>query len=346
MSHNIVVVDGVSQNAKDRRSRLELFGRAPGVEVMQASAIAYTQCPEYRRTCALVRLPGGGNYVVDFFRVTGGKLHQYCLNCNGKFLGLGQTQVAPIADKISEWLANLRATEPPEAWDATWEFGGVKMRLIMAGPLQRLVVADAPGWRSYKGDQLHAPPITQILAERKGERNLRSVYSSVMCPYRGEESPVKAIRRLVPEPASDTAAALAVELDDHTDIVISSLDDEPRSYGPVRMSGRFGMVSLDKAGKLLRAYLLDGTELSCGGRDLKLKTARIVRRVLKVEGRKLELDEPLPGDSAVAGSYLLTGETGFEIESVEGKVLTVRDYPFEGGKEIVMPNQAWISANK
>jgi hypothetical protein len=302
-----------------------------------------------------VRLPGGGNYVVDFFRVTGGKLHQYSLNCNGKFLGLGETQVAPIKEEISQWLANLRATEqPPEAWDATWEFEGVKMRLMMAGPLQRLVVADAPGWRSYKGDQLHAPPITQILAERKGEANLRSVYTAVMCPYRSEKAPIRFIRRLTPEPRSEEAVALAVELDDHTDIIISSLDDEPRTYGPVRMSGRFGMVSLDKAGKLLRAYLLDGTELSCGERGLKLNSSRIVRRIVKTEGRKIELDEPLPADSVVAGLppfssagvCLLTGETGFEIESVEGKVLTVRDYPFEGGEEIVIPNQAWISANK
>ena len=190
---------------------------------------------------------------------------------------------------------------------------------------------------------MHAPPITEILAERKGETNLRSVYSSVMCPYRGEKPPVKAIRRLIPEPASDSAAALAVELEDHTDVVISSLDDEPRTYGPVRMSGRFGMVSLDKAGKLLCAYLLDGTELSCGDRGLRLKAPRIVRRVVKTEGRKIELDEPLPADSAVAGAYLLTGETGFEIESVEGKLLTVRDYPFEGGKEIVIPNQVAVS---
>ena len=42
----------------------------------------------------------------------------------------------------------------------------------MLGQIDRLLVADAPGWRSYKGDQLHATPITQILAERSGKKGI------------------------------------------------------------------------------------------------------------------------------------------------------------------------------
>ena len=120
----MVTVDGKSQNAKQRRSRLELFGTSPGVEVIQASADAYAECSEYRRTCALVRLPEGGNYVVDLFRVQGGRLHQYGLNCNGRFLGLDGVEPVPIDEQI-RWLANLRAVQkPPEVWNAAWEQPG------------------------------------------------------------------------------------------------------------------------------------------------------------------------------------------------------------------------------
>lgn len=342
LAHNIVTVDGTNQVRAGRRSTLELFGVAPGVEVIQASANAYEQCSEYRRTCALVRLPEGGNYVADIFRVTGGKLHQYAFQSNGDFRGLEGVETTPVEGKIS-WLGNLRvAGDPPEAWRATWEEGGVKMRLLMTGPLQRLVVADAPGWRTYRGDQLHAPPITQLVAERAAGDDLRSAFCAVMSPFQGDESPVRAVRRVTAQPPSEDAVALAVELDGRTDYIISALDDEPREYGPLRVAGRFAYASVAADGTLLRAYLLDGTELSCGDHSLRLETPRTTRVVVGVDGSTVELDAPLPPEASVMHAYLLTGGTGFEIEAAQGATLTVRDYPFVGGEEIVIPHAAWL----
>jgi hypothetical protein len=354
LAHNLVTVDGRSQNAKQRRSRLELFGMSPSVEVIQASADAYAECSEYRRTCALVRLPEGGNYVVDLFRVQGGMLHQYGLNCDGRFLGLEGVDPTPIDEEI-RWLANLRAArKPPEAWNATWEqpLGrestqpdsrravkgvGTRLRLWMLGPSDRLLVADAPGWRSCKGDQLNAPPITQILAERRAPKNLRSVYAAVMSPFQAEASPIRTVRRVPAEPETDRAVAVAVQRDGAIDYVLSCLDDQPHRFGPIRMTGRFGMVTLDGSGQLVRAYLLEGTELSAGGRKLTAPAARFTRKITKVAERQIELDEPLAADVAQPGRYFLTGDTGFEIEQVAGRRLTVRSYPFEGGQELVIP---------
>jgi hypothetical protein len=340
LAHNLVTVDGKSQNAKQRHSRLELFGTSPGVEVIQASADAYTGCSEYRRTCALIRLPEGGNFVVDLFRVQGGRLHQYGLNCNGQFLGLDGMEPGPIDEQI-RWLANLRAVQkPPQVWSAAWDCAGTRLRLWMLGPLDRLLVADAPGWRSYKGDQLNAPPITQILAERKAPQNLRSAYAAVMSPFQGDASPIRSVRLVPAEPQTDQAAAVAVERDGATDYVLSCLDDQPHSFGPIRMTGRFGMATLDGSGHLVRAYLLEGTELTAGGRKLTAPTARLTRKITKVDDRQIELDEPLPPEAAQPGRYFLTGGTGFEIEQVEGRRLTVRSYPVEGGKELALPTEA------
>jgi len=340
LAHNLVTVDGKSQNAKQRRSRLELFGTLPGVEVIQASADAYAECSEYRRTCALVRLPQGDNYVVDLFRVRGGRLHQYGLNCNGRFLGLDGLEPAPIDEQI-RWLANLRAVQkPPEVCSAAWDCAGTRLRLWMLGPLDRLLVADAPGWRSYKGDQLNAPPITQIFAERKATQDLRSLYAAVMSPFQGEASPIRTVQLVPAEPQTDHAVAVAIERDGATDYVLSCLDDQPHNFGPLRMTGRFGMATLDASGRLLRAYLLEGTELSAGGRSLTAPTARLTRKITKVDGRQIELDEPLPPDVARPGRYFLTGETGFEIERTEGNRLTIRSYPFVGGAELMLPTEA------
>ena len=72
-SHNLVAVDGITQNSKKRTSKLELFGASPGIEVVSVSAKAYEQCDLYERTTALVKISGEQTFAVDFFRVGGGK---------------------------------------------------------------------------------------------------------------------------------------------------------------------------------------------------------------------------------------------------------------------------------
>mgnify|MGYP001007362154 CR=1 FL=1 len=337
LAHNLVTVDGKSQNARQRRSRLELFGISPGVEVIQASADAYAECSEYRRTCALVRLPQGGNYVVDLFRVRGGRMHQYGLNGNGRFVGLEGLEPKPIDEEI-RWLANLRAVpKPPQVCSAVWDCDGTRLQAWLLGPLDRLVVADAPGWRSFRGDQLNAPPITQILAERQGTQDLQSLYAAVLSPFQGDASPIRAVRLVPAEPQTDQAVAVAVERDGGTDYVLSSLDDQPHRFGPLRLTGRFGLATLDSSGQLVRGYLLEGVELSAGSRKLTAPAARLTRKITKVDERQIELDSPLPAEATRPGRYLLSGETGFEIEQVEGNRLTLRSYPFVGGQELMLP---------
>ena len=99
------------------------------------------------------------------------------------FQGLAGVETAPVEGKQS-YLTNLRAAEPPpETWSATWDGEGTRMTLFMAGALDRLVQTDAPGWRTYKGDQLNAPPITELLAERSAEERLTSTFAAVMAPH-------------------------------------------------------------------------------------------------------------------------------------------------------------------
>ncbi len=344
-SHNLVTVDGANQISGDRHSTLELISVAPAIEVVQASANAYEQCSQYRRTCALVALPGDNSYAVDIFRVTGGELHQYCLNSNGAEFELAGVELEPEDGKIS-WLENLRVARPAGTWQATWHNEGVSIDLWMpAGPdgpqaLDRLIVADAPGWRTYKGDQLHAPPITQVLAERAGE-GLDSSFVAVMAPWEGEASPILSVRRVAPEPDDGTAVAVVVEMAGRTDWIISALDDEPRSYGPVQMAGRFGFVSLNADGGVRAMHLVDGTGLRVNGDGLALDEPRIVRAVSDVGGRTITLAEPLPEGLDLAGAWLLAGGTGYEIESASGTTITVREYPVQPCEQVVIPMSAW-----
>lgn len=343
-SHNLVTVDAQNQISRDRHSTLELFAAAAGVEVVQASANAYEQCSQYRRTCALVQLPGDESYAVDIFRVTGGDLHQWCLNSNGDRFGLHGLELTPQDGKIS-WMENLRVARPADTWHATWHHGGVKLDAWMPTPIDRLIVADAPGWRTYKGYDLNAPPITQVLAERAGE-GLDSTFTAVLAPWEGESSPIGSVREVHPEGEESGAVAVVVEREGRTDWIISALDDQPRTYGPVEMAGRFGFVSFAADGAVRAMYLLEGTRLNAGDEGIELPQARIECAVASVDGRTVELAEPLPADLDLAGAYLMDGSTGWEIESAQGRTITVRDYPVQACQRVTVSMSAWRGAHQ
>ena len=324
LSHNIVTVDGRSQEGRPEPAALELFGTGAGVEVVQASARQYEQCGRYQRTCALVQVPGGGTYAVDFFRVDGGRLHQYGFHCNGGLAGLRGVDLEPVDEEI-EWLGNLRAGRPRQPFTATWQEQEVRMDLTLLNPVDRLLLADAPGWRSDTGDQLHAPPVQQILAERRGAADLSSRYAAVIAPY-VEESPVRGARLLLDDPATG-ALGIAVERQGCTDYILSAPEGGAHDLGPVSIEGRFGFASVDDAGNPRRAFLLCGTTLQCGGRGLRLDQAQVPLEVASAEGRTFHLAEAVPEPEALPGTWLLAADTGYEVESATERSITVRDYP-------------------
>ncbi len=333
LSHNIVTVDGMSQNGENCHSTLELFGRGPGVEVVQASANAYEQCDRYQRTCALVEIPGGQSYAVDFFRVRGGALHRYGFHCNGEMIGIAGADPESVEEEI-EWLSNFRAAAPEDAFTATWAHEGVRMDLTLLNPIDRLLVVDAPGWRHDVGSDLHAPPVQQVLAERTDGD---SRYAAVMAPYTGEASPIRSARLVLD---SADAMAVAVEREGCTDYILSCPEGTTCECGPVTMTGRFGFVSVDAEEKALRSYLLDGTELRCGEERLALSEGQTPLKVASVEGRIYHLAEDAPVDRGLVGTYLLADETGYEIESATARSITVRDYPAVACDEVRLLNSS------
>ena len=340
LSHNIVTVDGISQDAEGRGSSLELLGLGPGVQAVQASARAYAGCSQYQRTCVLVELPDGGTYAVDFFRVRGGRLHQYGFHCNGSLLKIEGADPEPVDEEI-EWLSNVRAAACGGPFTATWEHRGVRMDLRMLSPVDRLVLVDAPGWRHDVGSDLKAPPVQQILAERRWEAELASRYAAVMSPYPGERSPVLSAQLVLDDPVSG-AMAIAVERDGGTDMILSSPEGQVCEAGPVSMQGRLGFVSVKPDGKVERAYLLDGTSLICGETSLALPSGQTVLKVASTQDRTFHLAEDLPTDREWIGSTVLADDTGWEIESTTARSITVRDYPAVACDEVRILNSSGV----
>ncbi len=368
LSHNLVVVDEQNQATAPRGSNLELFGLAPGVEMVQASGFgAYEQCDEYRRTCAQIQTPDGGHYVVDFFRVEGGETHQYTFHCNGSLVGMEPAQPAPEPVELSEawsyWVENSRAVTPNDSHTFTWEHEDVRLDLMLLGgteAAQRMVIMDAPGWRTNSDARRGVEPIQQILAEnRAGEdgADLASRFAAVMVPYVGEASPVVSARLIESDPESG-AMAVEVRLPGRTDYVISAKDQEQRRYGPVTVAGEFAFVSVDDEGGVTAAYLLAGTKLQYEEMSLSLSNPVTFARVASVSGRTFHLAEPLPAELAESGWFVLADgpqpmtegsprpRTGFEIEAMTTDSITVRDYPVLESDEVTILHAAWLQSNE
>ena len=349
LSHNLVIVDEKEQNNTACGSNLELFGTAPGIEVVQASGVnVYPQCQEYRRTCAMVITPQGQTYSVDFFRTKGGRIHQYNFHCNGSPMGRKPTTPSPqavdLGDAWNIWLENPQAIAPQGPTIFTWQFRDVNLDLMLLNVPDRIVLADAPGWRVGTPEELEKPLIRQIFAENRaedGNNTLASQYAAVIAPYKTESSPLLGARLLADDP---NAGVLAVEvkLSDRTDYIISAKDQKERQFGPVTAAGQFAFVSVDDQG--VQGYLLNGTVLTCGDLKISLTEASTTLKVHSVADRVYHLAEPLQNPQAVVGSYLLAGEspqTGFEIASATENAIIVRDYPAIACDEVRILNSAW-----
>ena len=350
LSHNLVVVDEEDQAVRECGANLELFGIAPGIEVVQAAGVnVYPQCEDYRRTCALLKTPDGQTCVVDFFRVKGGRTHQYGFHCNGSPVGVKPSQPQPQPEDMAEawntWLSNPQAVTPETPYTFTWQCHDITLDLMLLNIPDRIVIADAPGWRIGTPEELQKPPVRQILAEnRAGDSDaiLTSQYVTVIVPYRGADSPVVSAQLL---DLDSGVLAVKLKFPGRTDYIISSRDQQERQIGPVTVSGQFAFVSVDDQGRAVQAYLLNGVRLSCGDLQIVLPEPSATLKVRSVADRTFYLAEPLTTPPPARGSYLLAGgapQTGFEIESATPDAITVRDYPAIPCDKVTLLNSRWM----
>jgi hypothetical protein len=364
LSHNLVVVDEADQARSQCGSNLELFGLAPGVEVVQARAPAvYPQCDDYRRTCAMVQTPDGGHYVVDLFRVTGGKSHHYTFHSNGTLADLKPAEPEPqpvdLSDAWSLWVKRPRAVAPQTPYTFTWRHNEVNLDLVMlntSDTVGRIVVTDAPGWRNHTEAARGRPPVQQILVENRARDDaatLATQYAAVIVSYQSDASPVIAARLLAND-AKTGVIAVEVQLAGRTDYIVSTMDQERRRYGPVTVAGRFALATVDGEGRGVQGYLLAGGELVCGELKISLPEANTTLKVRSVSERTFHLAERLPPGAVDVGAYLLASGpmpmsekasrpgTGFEIESFTADTITVCDYPVVECDEVEVLHSGWL----
>jgi hypothetical protein len=240
-------------------------------------------------------------------------------------------------DRQHRWLTDMQAAVPKPPFGATWEYKDTGFEIIMLNPVDNFVSTFAPGWRSHRGDQLNAPPIRQIIAENQDDEKESSFFVSLLVPQPGGKSPVISTQLLAYD-KEKSVAAIKVELENRTDYIISTKDDIPRTFGPVTVAGRFGFVSLNKSGNLIGGYLIGGKTLKCGSKSINLPSDFAEIQVASAEGQEYTLAAN-PPSQLKPGMHILAGELGFEVESIKGKVLKLKDYLAQETKSIRIPMQ-------
>lgn len=158
-AHNTVTVDMTSQKQGEALTGPEtpevaLFFAAPFIKFAEVHADRlYPQTQVFRRAIAVIE-----DIVVDVFRVTGGKTHDWIVNHAGPAPVLS-IATRPASFEPAQWLANgtkhvLRA-EPDADWSAQWTVEAVTSRLTMLGATGAQVYA----LETYPSDNAVVTPV-------------------------------------------------------------------------------------------------------------------------------------------------------------------------------------------
>ena len=303
VAHNLVVVDEKSQMGPGTGGSLHLLADLPGAgatQVMEASSEASYGAlgvALYRRTVALI-----DGFLVDIFRVRGGKQHDYLFHGEGNRLSvsgvpLGPEEKGSLAGADVEW-GNLQindgdiaghpnkpAWNPPPGngygfltrvrraesalnapFRAEWEIDGrTRLRLTVApeSPEDAVLTAEAPGIVPAQ------PKAAYLVVRRRGE-NLASAYAAVAEPYAAPDGPaVTGVERLAVE--GDDAGEIApvalriVRADGSRHLIYSSGDARARTASGERLAGRFVHARRDADGTLLSLEMVGGGTYAAEG---------------------------------------------------------------------------------
>lgn len=243
VSHNTVMVDRQRQ-ASAAGGRMQLFCESPLVKLVDVAREAvYPQTTLYRRSCALVDISPQDGYLVDIFRVKGGREHHYSFHsAEGGVDAEGLTLAAQAKGTLAgpdvpfgqydpdrdgrkyqgpgfQFLRNVRRdTAPPPRWSVTWRVKDtwnvlgrgkraatdIRLRLTMLGPHNEVILAT--GQPPRLGKPNNPETLEYLLVNDRGD-DLATAFVAVIEPFQRESS-LAGIRRLDVAPAADDVAGM------------------------------------------------------------------------------------------------------------------------------------------
>ncbi len=368
-SHNLVVVDDSEQLKRKgndrRRPNLHLMATSPKVSVVEASSRVYSQCDQYRRTVALVKGPGAETFAVDIFRVRGGKKHAYRVFSelaasdapDGKlrFERVDMPPESPLpkvggSTKPEDifGLRDLRSCgDPLPAWQAIWSQPDRSYRLWLLSQVDRVDASNGPG--QEHGKQM-GRRVRYVDAVRTGD-GLNSVFVAIHEPSgpAGKWAIHSARRIEVAPEAGSEAVAVKVESVWGDYLILSNFAGQAEIDG-TRFEGDFGVLCLTpKDQKWLfavgaqtleqDAFGFSGTSARWSG-EVSGSTDTVISTATEKPHDWPSLPDSCQNHVLVHdGAY----NTGFPIEEVGTKSITLRRFPLPGVTSFQLPAVRYLS---
>ncbi len=248
VAHNTVVIDEQDQRTRDRGGEVRFFRSSPHVKVMEAASQAYAGVALYRRTSALIDHGAGHSYVVDFFRVQGGRRQDFVYHAADASCDLIGATAQASAAKLYDF-KRVRTLTSAGTWRARWRAGPdlTAVAWNVGQPGEQAFVADGWGQRDWKNSDLGA---TLPYLVRRTEGAGPKLFVSLFEGYAGAEPFVRGV-------ALRADGVLVIETARSTDYVLSPLEPDTLTVattaGAQEFTGRFAVASL-RDGKLAWAF--------------------------------------------------------------------------------------------
>ena len=291
-SHNTVVVDGCDQTREPVAGRTTLWADGAAFKAVRATGRELTRGKQYERTAALVRISPEDAYVLDVFRVVGGKDHAKFTHSNFGTITTHGLDLRPVDEYgHGTQMRNFRCDPSPAAgWSVDWK---IEDRYGLIEPdadihfrytdLTRDAQAfTAEPWLNVGGTRsIEDAWIPCILVRRRSdEAPLASTFVSVMEPY-AHKSSISAVRRLTlttPDGCAlpDSGVAVRIELAaGETDLIIARDVEDPLGRNPqvpevfekesgVQTDAELCLVRFREDGSVTRVALCRGRSFRVG----------------------------------------------------------------------------------
>ena len=261
--------------------------RASGPQLVQTTALQ-----QYERSLLLVDLSADDGYVLDIFRVSGGRDHAKFLH---GYFGTATTtglDLKPMADFGHDALMrNFRGGTPQPGWQVDLQAedryhylpAGADVHLRYTDLTRDAQAAVAESWLAYQaaggGQETWIPSV--MVRRQSGSAPLTSTFVALLEPY-AHHSNLRAITRLplqtaAGSAAADTHVAVAVaQVNGRTDFLVAA---GPGEAGRVLVQPGWGLatdadfclVRHGQTGEIEQLLLVNGRSLKCGRLDLELR---------------------------------------------------------------------------
>ena len=223
MSHATVTVDGKNQKAANGETTLWADGER--VHAIRATCPGMIDGKRFERTVALVDIDDADSYVVECFRVTGGKDHAKFFQSHYGTVETQGVTLAPAADYgFDTQMRNFRSDAAAKpGWRADWTIDD-RYKYLPAGKQVHLRYFDlttdaeaslADAWIETATSGRAPDWIPRIMVRRRGQEPLQSTFASVFGAY-DERPTITEARRLALEvpggqPVGDSYVGALVE---------------------------------------------------------------------------------------------------------------------------------------